>query len=537
MDSADHNQDVASLPGLHRLWALRRHASGLVKEEEHDILDVESFPPAQNEVSKPKSRACSPAPLCYEETTPFDFHTVLPSQPQIKVENFEQQFICLDAGKLKDIPAKYTVPSIEPHEFPAVGVYIDPRIATGFKYRVRRIENPAKNGKKQWLFGGRALGLQSIGRGYSRRMTFAPDNGKLNDNPNYFWTDSNPSGFAFQLEVISVGDKFTIQDANHMPLGTLEVQSLQSDQEEVSHVIKGDQLEKSVRASVLGKIEWFENDRVSIETVSGIVVCVKGKYGAAKISKVFGVKIGADPRRGFILTPGIDNSQRTTVIRGTSIGDIPTTYTIFGLESNEMPVIGTYVDPRIVPGFSYRVRHAGTKRYLFGGQALPLLSVGIGYGKRITFAPNPNSINSNSNYFWSDTHPDGLGFEPRAISCGMKFDIHSSGNFIGHASVSRTDAPQEEIKQEVIHDENGKTTIVKHIHVDVTCDVVLDADVNQPTEDSHSQAIRVSGTAVVVKTPGASLAKLVRVENIGLNSKINVLFLIEGSKLVFYPVP
>lgn len=47
MDSADHNQDVASLPGLHRLWALRRHASGLVKEEEHDILDVESFPPAQ----------------------------------------------------------------------------------------------------------------------------------------------------------------------------------------------------------------------------------------------------------------------------------------------------------------------------------------------------------------------------------------------------------------------------------------------------------------------------------------------------------
>lgn len=88
-----------------------------------------------------------------------------------------------------------------------------------------------------------------------------------------------------------------------------------------------------------------------------------------------------------------------------------------------------------------------------------------------------------------------------------------------------------------IHDENGKTTIVKYIHVDVTCDVVLDADVNQPTEDSHSQAIRVSGTAVVVKTPGASLAKLVRVENIGLNSKINVLFLIEGSKLVFHPVP
>ena len=45
----------------------------------------------------------------------------------------------LDGAELGDIPAKYTVPSLQCHEFPAVGVYIDPRVLPGFKYRVRPI--------------------------------------------------------------------------------------------------------------------------------------------------------------------------------------------------------------------------------------------------------------------------------------------------------------------------------------------------------------------------------------------------------------
>lgn len=73
------------------------------------------------------------------------------------------------------------------------------------------------------MFGGRALELQNIGRGYSRRFTFKADNGKLNINENYFWSDSLPNGFAFVLEVVSVGDKFTVFDANNVATGTLEV--------------------------------------------------------------------------------------------------------------------------------------------------------------------------------------------------------------------------------------------------------------------------------------------------------------------------
>jgi hypothetical protein len=73
------------------------------------------------------------------------------------------------------------------------------------------------------VFNGRALQLLSIGRGYSKRLTFEADTNSLNNNSNYFWSDSNPNGFAFELEVVSPGDKFTLQDANHVPAGTLEI--------------------------------------------------------------------------------------------------------------------------------------------------------------------------------------------------------------------------------------------------------------------------------------------------------------------------
>ena len=47
--------------------------------------------------------------------------------------------------------------------------------------------------------------------------------GNLNENSHYFWTDSSPNGFAFELEVVSPGDKFTVFDANHLPVAILEL--------------------------------------------------------------------------------------------------------------------------------------------------------------------------------------------------------------------------------------------------------------------------------------------------------------------------
>jgi len=85
------------------------------------------------------------------------------------------------------------------------------------------------------MFNGRALQLLNIGRGYSRRLTFQADSNTLNNNDNYFWSDSRPEGFAFELEVVSTGDKFTLQDTDHTAAGTLEIL-----QNSVSYIILSD---------------------------------------------------------------------------------------------------------------------------------------------------------------------------------------------------------------------------------------------------------------------------------------------------------
>lgn len=48
--------------------------------------------------------------------------------------------VLLDAGALGDIPAVYRVPQPAPHELPVIGVYIDPRVMTGFRYKVRPMQ-------------------------------------------------------------------------------------------------------------------------------------------------------------------------------------------------------------------------------------------------------------------------------------------------------------------------------------------------------------------------------------------------------------
>lgn len=65
--------------------------------------------------------------------------------------------------------------------------------------------------------------MKSIGRGYARRFTFEADKNRLNDNENYFWSDNRPEGYAFELELISAGDRFTIYDLNREAQGTVEV--------------------------------------------------------------------------------------------------------------------------------------------------------------------------------------------------------------------------------------------------------------------------------------------------------------------------
>lgn len=187
---------------------------------------------------------------------------------------------------------------------------------------------------------------------------------------------------------------------------------------------------------------------------------------------------------------------------------------------------GTYVDPRLSTGFHYRVRRLGGApgRWLFNGRALCLLSIGAGYAKRLTF--QPDCLNCPENFFWSDSgHGDGFACEIRAVFTGQKFRVEAGGSCLGEATVFRTDSVQSEESSEL--KSNGD--LVKKVRVDVTCNVAL--------ESAVTQTMRVSGTAIVVRQAGKQRAQLKSIQNVGLNSQLNLLFVRESASVVFYPLP
>ncbi|XP_059052149.1 uncharacterized protein LOC131846772 [Achroia grisella] len=454
--------------------------------------------------------------------------------------NSRDKEVLLDASTLGDVPAVYRVPPLGPHQMPVIGVYIDPRVRTGFRYKVRpmqALDAAPLSVKPRYLFDGKALTLQSIGRGYARRITFEPHDCTLNENNNYFWTDSRPEGFVFEIEAISIGDKFTIYDANHEPQGILEVVQQQKNQIELDQKIYDDgAIVKKVKINTLCKVEWYENDGATkLVPVTGIAILKKGR-GNAVIERVVNVAIGIKQlRKGYELRSGIESSSRRITVNGGDIKDIPCQYCVVGLEKYELPVIGTYVDPRIIPGFHYRVRPAGSRRHLFEGRSLLLQSVGMGYGKRITF--KSDSLNSPDNYFWSDSHPEGMGIETRAIHPGMKFTITGNGGLLGEASVFRADLPQVEEKTVFVDVPNKRgKTVEKYVHVDVTCHVKL-ATTGGGSVDSEVHLMKVSGVALLRKESGSSVAKLVKVFNVGLDSQLNLLFAHSQTELTFHPLP
>ncbi|KAF4519372.1 hypothetical protein B566_EDAN008680 [Ephemera danica] len=272
-----------------------------------------------------------------------------------------------------EIPSRYAVIGLRSHEMAVVGTYVDPRVLPGFRYRVRTLGEHSRP-----LFQGRAIMLTSIGRGYGRRLTFQPDTGQLNHNNNYFWSDSCADGFALELEVLSVGDKFTVFDACHVTTGTLEVIHAQGVQKEEQSRKAG---EKLVRVQALCRVEWFESGEEQVLPISGAALVTPRQQAARLVNVSLGYHA-----RGFSLEPGA-GERRTTVH-------------------------GTYVDPRIATGFHYRVRRLGSSsgRWLFNGRALKLLSIGAGYAKRITF--QPDKLNEPQNFFWSDSaHGDGFACE------------------------------------------------------------------------------------------------------------------------------
>ncbi|CAH0715506.1 unnamed protein product, partial [Brenthis ino] len=546
MSSPSMELQVEEAPlALRRLWNLTRaRLAGTSTALDEEPALVETLPSAQELDVTPKS--CIPVPSDYEsdgeEAFPeLELHekSEITTRP-LWVDSAYEKEVLLDASTLGDVPAVYRVPAPAPHQMPVIGVYIDPRVRTGFRYKIRPMQTldaPPLSVKPRYLFDAKALLLQSIGRGFARRLTFEPHNSSLNENNNYFWTDSRPEGFVFEIEAVSIGDKFTIYDANHEPQGILEIVQQQKNQIEIDQKICEDgSIEKKVKINTLCKVEWYENDGITkLVPVTGVAILKKGR-GNAAVVRIVNVAIGIKQlKKGYELKPGIKSSSRRITVNGSDIKDIPCQYTVVGLERYELPVIGTFVDSRIIPGFYYRVRPATSRRHLFEGRSLLLQSIGMGYGKRITF--KPDTLNAPENYFWSDSHPEGLGMEPRAVHPNMKFTITGNGGLLGEASVFRADLPQIEEKTEYV-DVPGKKgkAVEKYIQVDVTCHVKL-ATTGGGSVDSEVHLMKVSGTAVVRKEPGQTTAKLLKVFNVGLDSQLNLLFAHSQTELTFHPMP
>lgn len=82
---------------------------------------------------------------------------------------------------------------------------------------------------------------------------------------------------------------------------------------------------------------------------------------------------------------------------------------------------------------------------------------------------------------------------------------------------------------------SGKYAIVKYIHINVTCHVKL-AIIGGRSDDSEYHLMHVYGLAVVRKEPNSNTARVIRVENVGLDSQLNLLFARTHTELTFHPM-
>ncbi|XP_071800934.1 uncharacterized protein [Asterias amurensis] len=175
------------------------------------------------------------------------------SSPSSQNNNIEKQgpVVCESV----DVPVSYQVHGLKQHEMPVIGFHVDQRIMPGFRYRVRVLNNSSNIAQQtssppRHQFNGQALHLLRIGQGYGRRLTFT---GSLNDNPNFFWSDSDPSGYAFSMVAVDAGDQMVLTDLARRPIGRGTVEEVSPCQTELGTEITKD---KTIikRISVIMKV-------------------------------------------------------------------------------------------------------------------------------------------------------------------------------------------------------------------------------------------------------------------------------------------
>jgi len=193
-------------------------------------------------------------------------------------------------------------------------------------------------------------------------------------------------------------------------------------------------------------------------------------------------------------------------------------YIVPNLYSWELPIIGTYIDNRICVGYKYNVRMCSpntmTKAYdasIFSNKEPQiLLSIGNGYGKRLTFS-SPQ-LNDPCNVFWSDCAPFGYAFSIIGLEVGTILKFANENESANHCNggkavtlvVTHVDQNQSEIDSQSSNGTETKRFIIKKVSISFTCQLQnLKRVVN-----NNNQALHFKGVSYLVKNRNDQKAKL-----------------------------
>ena len=124
---------------------------------------------------------------------------------------------------------------------------------------------------------------------------------------------------------------------------------------------------------------------------------------------------------------------------------------------------------------------------------MTLVSIGKGYGKRLTF--ESFDVLENDNYFWSDSIPEGFAFSISVVDAGQKFDLCTieDSREIGSVVLEEVDAAQHEICSKVKSD----GTIVKKVKVAMEAFFRYGADPHGLLSLHSEESMQISGIVTV----------------------------------------
>ncbi|VDH98704.1 Hypothetical predicted protein [Mytilus galloprovincialis] len=187
-------------------------------------------------------------------------------------------------------------------------------------------------------------------------------------------------------------------------------------------------------------------------------------------------------------------------------------YTVKGIKKHEFPVIGFHLDNRVCPGFTYHVRDLRTDREVLEGEPRVLQSIGMGYGKRLTFKGDKRNLNDC--YFWTDNNPEGYGFAIRVVSKGDNFVIYDSLNqSIGDVVIESVEGPQVEESMKCC-----KGDITKMVRVRFTCSIRYHNKLEQNLYDIANQDLQsLDGLVEITKSKKSKEAMVSCIRDVNIS--------------------